>query len=185
MAQRENVPAYIIVGDNTLLEIATYLPQTTDELRQISGFGDVKLMRYGAAFLAEVTQYCQEWNLPSRIDQKNPKRERRQRGERESVPRQSSGDTKAVSYTMYQSGKSIAEIAHERNYAVTTIEGHLSHYIQTGELDVLTFVSQDKLPTIADAIESYGADRLAPLKEVLGDNYSYGEIKAVVAWMKK
>jgi len=36
-----------------------------------------------------------------------------------------------------------------------------------------------------NAIESYGDDRLGPLKEVLGENYSYGEIRAVVAWMNR
>jgi ATP-dependent DNA helicase RecQ len=34
-------------------------------------------------------------------------------------------------------------------------------------------------------VESYGAEKLSPLKEVLGEGYSYGEIRAVVAWMKK
>jgi ATP-dependent DNA helicase RecQ len=26
---------------------------------------------------------------------------------------------------------------------------------------------------------------LSPLKQVLGDDYSYGEIKAVISWMNK
>jgi ATP-dependent DNA helicase RecQ len=34
-------------------------------------------------------------------------------------------------------------------------------------------------------VESYGAERLAPLKEILGEDYSYGEIKAVVSWMQR
>jgi ATP-dependent DNA helicase RecQ len=42
-----------------------------------------------------------------------------------------------------------------------------------------------KIPVIQDAIESYGAERLAPLKEILGADFSYGEIKAVLAWMNR
>jgi len=34
-------------------------------------------------------------------------------------------------------------------------------------------------------VEKYGDDKLSPLKEILGDDYSYGEIKAVISWMKR
>jgi len=65
-----------------------------------------------------------------------------------------------------------------------TIETHLCNFVQTGEVDVSDLVDPAKVPAIQDAIESYGAERLAPLKEILGDNYTYVEIKAVAAWME-
>lgn len=185
IAQQENVPAYIIVGDNTLVEIATYLPQSLDELRLISGFGDIKLARYGRAFLEQVNIFCHQRGLSSKMSLKSRKRERKQRAERPTETRRGSNDTKVETFALYRSGKSVAEIAAGRGLAATTIEGHLSHFVQTGELDVLEFVNEEKIPAIKDAVESYGADRLAPLKEVLGDNYSYGEIRAVVAWMNR
>jgi ATP-dependent DNA helicase RecQ len=178
IAVMENLAAYIILSDATLLEIATYLPQKLDELRLISGFGDIKLARYGREFLSLVTEYCAGKGLSSRMGQKAAKRERKPRKER--VP-----DTARVSFTLFKQGQSIAEIAHERGLSPTTIEGHLSNFIQTGELDVLTFVKEDKIPAIKDAVEKYGNERLAPLKEILGDDYTYGEIKAVVAWMSR
>jgi ATP-dependent DNA helicase RecQ len=52
-------------------------------------------------------------------------------------------------------------------------------------MDVSELVTQEKIPVIQDAVESYGHARLAPLKEVLGDNYSYGEIRAVIGWMSR
>ncbi len=58
-ARQEDVPAYIIFSDATLLELATYLPQTEAEIRKISGFGDVKLAKYGKPFLNVVVTYCQ------------------------------------------------------------------------------------------------------------------------------
>jgi len=185
IAQQENVPAYIIVGDNTLVEIATYLPQSLDELRLISGFGDIKLARYGRAFLEQVKMFCHQRSLPSKMNLKSKKRERKARAERPTESRRGSNDTKVETFALYRSGKSVAEIAAGRGLAATTIEGHLSYFVQTGELDVLEFVNEEKIPAIKDAVESYGADRLAPLKEVLGDNYSYGEIRAVVAWMNR
>jgi ATP-dependent DNA helicase RecQ len=52
-------------------------------------------------------------------------------------------------------------------------------------MDVLEMVADEKIPVIKNAVESYGADRLAPLKEILGADFSYGEIKAVVGWMNR
>jgi ATP-dependent DNA helicase RecQ len=184
IAMNENVPAYIILSDAALMEMATYLPQTLEELRLISGFGDVKLARYGREFLIPVKNYCTKHGLSSRIKQKSPKRERKTRSERTSTSRRGN-DTRVETFTLYRSGKSVAEIAAERGLATTTIEGHLSYFVQTGEIDVLEFVTEEKIPAIKDAVESYGHDRLAPLKEILGEGYSYGEIRAVIGWMNR
>ncbi len=177
IAMNEDVPAYIILSDATLLEMATYLPQNKAELRQISGFGDVKLERYGAQFEAAVVDYCKQFNLTSRISQKSPKRERKVKAPR-------SNGTQSESLTLFKAGLSIAEIAATRNLSPMTIEAHLSNFVKTGEIDVSELVDPAKIPAIKDAIESYGAERLAPLKEVLGDDYSYAEIKAVTAWLE-
>ncbi|WPU94468.1 DNA helicase RecQ [Mucilaginibacter sabulilitoris] len=184
IAEGENVPAYIIVSDATLLEMATYLPQSLDELRLISGFGDVKLARYGRELLQPVKDYCKEKSLESKIAYKSAKRERKPKTERTRSPR-SGTDTRSETFNLYRQGKNVMEIAAERGLSQVTIEGHLSHFVQTGDLDVNELVSEAKLHVILEALESYGAERLAPLKEVLGDAYTYGEIKAVISWMNK
>ena len=68
LAEAEGVPAYLIFSDATLLEIATYLPLTEVDLRKISGFGEVKLARYGQQFLQATKQYCAEHDLVTRIE---------------------------------------------------------------------------------------------------------------------
>lgn len=176
----ENLPAYIILSDATLLEIATYLPQKMDELRLISGFGDVKLAKYGREFLAVINAYTKAKGLSSRITQKRAKRERKAKPKKGKT-----SDTFQFTYNLYKEGKSVAEISQERGLSPTTVEGHLSRFIQTGELDVFEFVNEDKIPAIKDAVESYGSAMLSPIKEVLGDAYTYGEIKAVIAWMNR
>lgn len=181
IAVNENVPAYVILGDNTLVEMATYLPKNLDELRLISGFGDVKLARYGREFLIPITSYCAQKGLSSKMGAKKPKRERKQRSERTERP---GGDTRRESFNQYRAGKTIGQIAADRNLAITTIESHLAWFIEQGDIDVTTFVPPAKIPAIQDVAEKYGHDRLAPLKELLGEDYSYGEIKAVVSWIR-
>jgi ATP-dependent DNA helicase RecQ len=184
IALHENVPPYVILSDATLQEIATYLPQNLDELRLISGFGDIKLARYGREFLLPVKNYSEKNGLTSKIKQKVPKRERKVKTEGSGNGNKSS-DTAFNSYTLYKAGKSVAEIAAERGLAATTIEGHLSFYIYNGAIDISEMVTEEKKLRIQDIVESYGAEKLSPLKEVLGDDYSYGEIKATIAWMRK
>ncbi len=76
LAREANMPAYIILSDTTLIEMAKYLPQNMDEIRYISGFGDVKTERYGDIFLKVVQDYCKKGGLKSLIHLKSPKRQR-------------------------------------------------------------------------------------------------------------
>ena len=76
LAQKEDVPAYLIFSDATLLELATYLPQTLEDVRKISGFGDIKLAKYGKIFLDVVVDYSVVHGLTSKINEKVPKREK-------------------------------------------------------------------------------------------------------------
>jgi ATP-dependent DNA helicase RecQ len=50
-AKEHGVPAYTIFHDSTLLELAERLPNSLDDLRDISGIGATKLERYGEALL--------------------------------------------------------------------------------------------------------------------------------------
>jgi ATP-dependent DNA helicase RecQ len=50
-AREQGVPAYVILHDRTLNELATRRPQSADELLGIPGIGEAKAARYGAALL--------------------------------------------------------------------------------------------------------------------------------------
>jgi ATP-dependent DNA helicase RecQ len=51
LAREQNVPAYVIFHDATLLQMLREKPQTSDELSAISGVGAAKLAKYGESFL--------------------------------------------------------------------------------------------------------------------------------------
>ena len=50
-AREQGVPAYVILHDRTLQELAARKPQTMDELLNVGGIGQAKAERYGAALL--------------------------------------------------------------------------------------------------------------------------------------
>jgi ATP-dependent DNA helicase RecQ len=51
-SQEDAVPAYVVLHDATLRELASLRPQTLDELAGVKGFGPVKVERYGSDLLA-------------------------------------------------------------------------------------------------------------------------------------
>ena len=60
MADEMNVPGYVVFSDRTLLEMAEARPQDEIEMLAVSGVGEHKLEKYGAAFLQEIRRYLRE-----------------------------------------------------------------------------------------------------------------------------
>jgi len=56
LAREQNVPPYVIFPDKTLSEMATVKPVGESQMLDISGVGEVKLSRYGEAFLNEISR---------------------------------------------------------------------------------------------------------------------------------
>jgi len=59
IAGRKGVPAYVVVGDRTLRELARRRPSTFDALLDIKGIGEKKRRQYGETILAALRDYCQ------------------------------------------------------------------------------------------------------------------------------
>ncbi len=57
LAQKENVPAYIVFSNATLADMAAKAPKSMDEFLEVSGVGEVKAARYGKVFLEEIAKY--------------------------------------------------------------------------------------------------------------------------------
>ena len=178
IAEKEDTASFVIFSDATLVELATWLPQHTDELSHIKGFGETKIHRYGQAFLDEIIEYCTEHGLKSKF--------RNIRFEMQA--KKSSGGrshTRLETLKLFREGNSLSEISEIRGLAVSTIENHLSWFVGEGELPVEELVPTDKIPAIRQAIQDHGYMALRPLKDALGEEFTYTEIKAVVEEVKK
>ena len=181
VCEENGTPIYMVANQNTLKEIAEYMPFTKKDLTLISGFGKAKAEKYGDDILDAVRDYCDRNDLESNMAAKegNPKRERKEKSIEEKTP------TNIISFNLFKEGKSIAEIAKERNFAITTIEGHLAPFVTKGELDINKMVSEEKQLLIKEAIKIYGSEGFKTLKENLPEDVTYGEIRMVMAAEKK
>ena len=100
--------------------------------------------------------------------------------------RRGSGSTQATTYKMFREGKSIEAIAKERSLTTGTIENHLAHYVEKGDLKVSEVVSTQHQKIIRGIVRSFDkAYSLSDVKNLLPNDYSYAEIKLVIADMNK
>jgi hypothetical protein len=80
---------------------------------------------------------------------------------------------------MFDKGMSLEEIAEARGLVLSTIEGHIAQYVKTGGISIDRLVSAEKLAVIQKAFEETPEPTLSTIKEKLGDDYTYGEIRMV------
>lgn len=157
-----------ILRQKVLVEISDLLPVTAKELKAVRGMGGTKMQQIGKNVLSLILQYRKDNDLPLPLDAQKEV--------------EFAGlDTKEISLAMFNNGKSIKEIAKERQFAVTTIEGHLAYFVSSGELDIFRVVDEDIYSEIAKVIKDSDVTSLSEARFKLGDRYSYAQIKMVMA----
>jgi ATP-dependent DNA helicase RecQ len=184
IADEQGVPPYIIFSDATLRAMAQQRPQSLSHFAQISGVGERKLEAYFTPFTNEIRSYCELHNLNMDVEALHPPTT--QKKEQSPGSPSSATVTRQLTLGLYQQGLGIEEIARERNLKPTTILSHLSELIEGGEvLDIERIVQPGRQKVIAGALEQIGSDVLKPVKEFLGEDYSYDEIRLVRAVLRR
>ncbi|MFO7862780.1 MAG: helix-turn-helix domain-containing protein [Salinivirgaceae bacterium] len=93
--------------------------------------------------------------------------------------------THILSYNLLKEGNDIEEIAQARSLAVSTIETHMSKCIAEGLVNVFDIISPETYELIKKAAHTIKSYRLNEIKQVISDDYSYGNIKTVLTAMEK
>lgn len=175
MADERNVPPYILFSDATLKELSRYFPVTKEEMLDIKGIGQMKYEQYGEVFL----QLIQEWRekhpeVQEKIRISDAPRVRKKRNSDE-------GPSHMVSYKLFQSGKTIKEIAAIREFTTLTVENHIFKAYKEGHpLAWNIFFNEEEEKNVLAAREVVKIEKLKPLKEALPEGYDYTKIKAVL-----
>jgi hypothetical protein len=88
--------------------------------------------------------------------------------------------TAEISYNLFKEGLNVDEIAANRELVPGTILGHLSKYIETGEIEASQLMDATKLEQICQVMALDEVKGSGDVKARLGDEFTYGEIK--IAW---
>ena len=168
LAEEKNILPFQIFSQKVLGELIADLPTTLAELNHVKGIGPAKVKEYGVEILSHINAYC-----------KNNKVERQPIDI--TVPKEKiKTATVQVSFDLFKTGKTIAEIAAERDLVVSTIEGHLAHYIETGELEIGQVFPQEIVDKISLYLNENQPESLNEAKNDLGGTISYSAIRAVM-----
>ncbi len=90
-------------------------------------------------------------------------------------------DTYEITLELYEQGKTIEEIARERQLGVSTIEGHFAKLIRQEKIDLADILDPKRISEIEGYLEGTEGKTLGTIKDELGDKVSYGELKLVQA----
>jgi ATP-dependent DNA helicase RecQ len=173
IATDREVPAYQIFGNKSLQQMAFHMPQNELEFSKISGVGDAKLRDFSERFLEVINEYVEANGQPAavnRVPVSAPKN--RVRGISMSIR-----ETK----DLVAQGLSFEEVAEQRGISETTIRSHLERFIQEGgQVDLGHLMPpEDRRIKIAAAFKEMGEARLTPVREFLGDDYTWDELAVV------
>ena len=170
IADERGVPAYVIFGDTSLRQMASDLPQSRESFSQISGVGRVKLEELSGPFLELISEYAGVHGL-AEIDS-SPRGRRKQIGGRR--PSSTPWRTKELVVKKVP----LSEIGELQGLSGRTIVNHLARLVMAGEAPDLSYLmpQPDCMGKIEAAFRQTGDTRLAPVRDLLGDEYSYDEL---------
>ncbi|MFP4556706.1 MAG: helix-turn-helix domain-containing protein [Bacteroidales bacterium] len=170
LAQEQNVAVYRIVTQKSLIEIASELPYHKLLLKKVNGMGKKKVEKFGEEIIRMVTAFRAEKGIPIpegdifEDAKTEPKKKKK-------------GESHLASFQMFQKGKSISQIAKERELAESTVASHLTRFIKSGDLPVEKLIPKEKLNRIENYFTEAKDLQLTPAKETLGEEFSYNEIR--------
>ncbi len=176
LADAQDVPAFFVFGDMALRHMAASRPGTLEAFARVPGVGQAKLAAYGATFTEAIRNYGGQ-TLSSESAPKG--------GDATSNGRR--GATYDKTKELLARGLSVEEIAQERGLAPATVMRHIEWLTIRGEsIDIAPLLPPpERRRRIEEAFGRLGYAQLGPVKEHLGDEFSYGDLTIVRTWLRQ
>lgn len=169
-SREKDVEKYMIMKTASMIEILHVLPTTTAVLESVKGIGKKRIAEYGKDILEMVIDYTEKQglktNLLSNLTGKPPKE-----------PKKDKRPSKEISFEAFKAGKTIQEIATERNLVTGTIEGHLGQYVLEGKLLLTEIVSTEQAARLLLYFRNTENKELNPAREHFDKEFSYGVLR--------
>lgn len=172
IAEKANIPPFIVFGDKTLQEMAYYLPMEEFELGKISGVGQQKLQNYGPDFLELIKKFVRENNLtPIKIKQKQPSKRKMKRD----LGRYQ------ITKKLIKEKLPLEEVARRQDFTKGTIVRHLQVLMEEGcDLSWQYLLPSEKIcRKVLIALEQNQEFGLKAVYQSLDEKISYETIRLV------
>lgn len=97
-------------------------------------------------------------------------------------PKRNKGETQRITLEMWNTGKSMLDIARERNLVLGTIQSHMSKWIKEGKVSIEKLMDMEKVKTAWKCIEENPELSSSEIREVIPFNIDYSELAMVRNW---
>jgi ATP-dependent DNA helicase RecQ len=166
VANREDVPAFVVMHDTSLAEICRKRPASLAEIRGVSGFGERKTEHYGQQILDALERFRQGARAPALLNKSSKPAE----------------DT----IRLLAEGRTFGEIAKIRGRQLKSVVDLVAGLVEKGELQFQpAWIDDSKRASIEEAFSRLGMERLKPIKEALPAEITYEEIRLVGARLRR
>ena len=181
LADDSGVPPFVIFADKTLMEMATYFPQSGDSFLNIHGIGKVKAEKFGPLFLPVIADYCRKKQIiaPSR-PYAQPAPHKPDAGE---TPAARPAKARYLTVgEMFKSGRSIDDIMDFYGIRQTTVINHLVKCVREGfrlpgdELLKVCALTDDQKNSVLEAFDQCGNEYLKPAFDYLNGTVPYDDL---------
>jgi ATP-dependent DNA helicase RecQ len=178
IADEKGVPPFVIFGDLALIQMATYFPQSVESFAKISGVGEEKLKQYGKILTEAIRAYAKQNNLSEKnMPAGKPASARRAIRV---------GSTYQETKELVLRKMSIDEIAKMRKMTAGTITSHIEKLAVAGEEIDIEHLRPPvkKMEKIKLAFQKSGGTALSSVREILGEEFSYDDLRLARLFLK-
>jgi len=171
VAEKHNMPPYVIFQDVSIEQMAVAYPITLEELQNIPGVGVGKAKRYGEAFCQLIKTYCED----NQIERPEELRVR-------TVAKKSMNKVKIIQNIDRQ--MALDDIADSLNMGFDDLLSEIETIVNSGtKLNIDYFleevIDEDRVDEIYDYFRESETDDLDTAAEELGGDYTDDEIRLV------
>ncbi len=164
-AKEQNCPAYVVMHDTTIDGICRARPSSIRDLLMITGIGERKAELYGNQILYALKRFNDGARAASPDKKIAPSEE---------------------TILLLTEGKSLEEIAVIRGRRLSTIISMVSDLVERGYVEFQSgWVAEKRQKQIEEAAANVGLETLSPIKNALPEDFSYDEIRLVVANLRR
>ncbi len=192
LADAKNVPAFVVFGDVSLRHMAAFLPQSLENFASVPGVGAAKLEEYGEAFLKVIRNYASHNGLADYTGER-PATPARQRiapqiePDADKNPERRRKPSYDQTRELLSQGLSISQIARQHGLKETTVLARLERLSAQGVRLSLPHLlpPPERLAQIRKAIDVCGAEFLRPVREYLGAEFTYEELRIARIYLRQ
>ena len=176
-----DVPAFVIFSDAALRAMAQRKPTTQEAFLGVSGVGQKKAREYGSEFTRLIADYVGESG-----DDGDQSGDTAPRPTRPKPPANDRGAARKSAFELFEQGYAVDDVSQAVGRAVATVEGYLLEFVEKYKVaDPNRWISAVVVDRVRDAIAHCGSARLKTIREHLGDDISYSDLRICLACLKQ